>query len=178
MRVAIVLGFDDESRNALTQVFKRLEESKFTSYYRFVIPHITLATYKNMELQIALERLNQSCNNFDPFRVQFSSFGYFPSEESVLFLNPKANDDLLDIQQKVFELFEGFQSGSTPKTWVPHCTVALEIPLERIGQAIDIVNEVIVMENGAPFYVDAESIWTVEFQTDPLTVISTQEFKL
>ena len=178
MRVAIVLGFDDESRNALTEVFKRLAESKFTSYYQFVIPHITLATYKNMELQIALERLTQIGNNFTPFRVQFSSFGYFPSEESVLFLNPKATDDLLGIQQKVFELFADFQSGSSPKTWVPHCTVALELPLEKIGKAIAIVNEVIVMENGAPFYVNAQSIWTVEFQTDPLTVISTQEFKL
>ena len=99
-------------------------------------------------------------------------------EEGVLFFNPKANVKLLDIQQKVFELFVDFPDNNSPKTWIPHCTLATEIPLKKIGKAIDIVKENILMKEGAPFYVDAQSICTVEFKTDPLTVISTHELKL
>ena len=138
----------------------------------------------NTEVQPINDILNTSVirdilsNGINPFRILFSSFGYFPSEESVLFLNPIANIELLDIQQKVFDLFEGFPDDNSPKTWVPHCTLATEIPLKKIGKAIDIVKENILMKEGAPFYVDAQSICTVEFKTDPLTVISTHELKL
>ncbi len=177
MPVAIILGFDEESTNILTHVFKKLKEGKFNSYYQLVVPHITLTSYENIDLQEAMERLKQLSNNVNPFRIQFSSFGYFPSEESVLFLNPIANIELLDIQQKVFELFEGFPDDNSPITWVPHCTLTTEVPIKKIGKAIDIVKEDIIMKMGAPFYVDAQSICTVDFKTDPVTIISINEFK-
>ena len=178
MPLAIILTFDEESTNILNRVFKKLKEGKFNSYYQLVVPHITLTSYENMDLQEAMESLKQLSDNVNPFRIQFSSFGYFPSEESVLFLNPIANFELLDIQQKVFELFEGFPDDNSPITWVPHCTLATDIPLKKIGKAIDIVKENIIMKMGTPLYVDAQSICTVEFKTGPSTIISTYEFKL
>ncbi len=178
MPVAIILGFDEASTTILNCVFKKLKECNFNSYYLFVVPHITLTSYENIDLQVVVERLPQFISTFDPFRIQFSSYGYFPSEESVLFLNPKANAKLLDLHEKVFELFEDFQVGVSSKTWVPHCTLATDIPIEKIGKVIEIVKEDIIMKMGAPFYVDAKSICTVEFRTDPLTIISTNEFLL
>jgi 2'-5' RNA ligase len=175
--VAIVLAFDEESTNILNRVFEKLKESKYNSYYQLVKPHITLTSYENIDLQVARERLHQFCDNANPFRIQFSSFGYFPSEESVLFLNPKASIELLEIQQSISELFEDFRTGGSTGTWVPHCTLATDIPIKKIGKAIDIVKEEIVMREGAPFYVDARSIWTVEYKTGPLSIISTYEFK-
>jgi len=177
MPVAIILAFDEEGTTILNQVFKRLKESKFNSYYLLVVPHITLTSYGGIDLHIARERLNQFCKSIDPFRILFSSFGYFPSEEGVLFLNPIASIELLDIQQKVFELFEDFQGDNSPKTWVPHCTLATDIPQKRIGKAIDLVREDIIMKMGRPFYIDAQSIWVVEFKTGPSSIISTNEFK-
>lgn len=177
MPVAIILAFDGESTNILNHIFKKLKESKFNSYYQQVVPHITLTSYENIDHQEVLERLKQLSNNVNPFRIQFSSFGYFPSEESVLFLNPIVNIELLDIQQKVFELFEGFPDDNSPDTWVPHCTLATDIPIQKIGEAIAIAKEDMIMKMGAPFYADAQSICTVEFETGPLSVISTYEFK-
>ena len=141
MPIAIILAFDEESTNVLNRVFKKLKESKFNSYYQRIVPHITLTSYENIDLQVLMERLKQLSSGINPFRILFSSFGYFPSEESVLFLNPIANIELLDIQQKVFDLFEGFPDDNSPKTWVPHCTLATDIPLKKIGKAIDIVKE-------------------------------------
>ena len=178
MPVAIILGFDEESTNILNHVFKKLKESKFNSYYQLVVPHVTLTSYENIDLQVAKERLKQFCNSLNPFRIQFSSFGYFPSEESVLFLNPKANVELLDIQQKVFDLLEDFQVDDSPKTWVPHCTLATDVPMKEIGKAIDIVKDNIIMKIGEPFYVDAQSMCIVDFEMDPLKIISINKFKL
>ena len=177
MPVAIILAFDEESTTILDRVSRKLKESKFNSYYQLVIPHITLTSYENIDLRVAIERLKRFCNSYNPFRIQFSSFGIFPSEESVFFLNPKSNMDLLYIQKKVFELFEDFQGDNSPKTWVPHCTLATDIPMKRIGEAIDIAKEDIIMKMEAPFYVDVHSIYTVEFETGPPTIISTYEFK-
>ena len=177
MPVAIILGFDEESTTVLNRVHRKLTESKFHSYYQLVIPHITLTSYENINLQVATERLKQFCSEVNPFRMQFSSFGYFPSEEGVLFLNPKANGELLEIQQKIFELLEDFQADNDPKTWVPHSTLATDVPLKKIGEVIDIAKEDIKMEMGAPFYVEAQSIWTVEFKTGPTSIISTREFR-
>ncbi|MFX1289116.1 MAG: 2'-5' RNA ligase family protein [Promethearchaeota archaeon] len=176
MPVAIILGFDEESTSVLNRVYRKLKESDFNSYYQLVIPHITLNSYENIDLQVAMDRLEQFCKNKNSFRIQFSSFGYFPSEEGVIFLNPKANYELLDIQRKVFELFEDFQAEDDPQTWVPHSTLVTDVPLGKIGEVIDIAKEDIKMEMGAPFYAEAQSIWTVEFKTGPTTIISTCKF--
>lgn len=177
MPVAIILEFDDENTNLLNRVFKKLKDNKFKSYYQLVIPHITLKTYDNIDLQVIKERLKQFCINVDPFRIQFSSYGYFPSEESVLFLNPQVTVELLDIQHKVSELFEDFQVVNYPSEWVPHCTLATEVPIKKIGKAIEIAKEDIKMEMEAPFYAEAQSIWTVEFTTGPFTIVFTDEYR-
>ena len=178
MPIAIVLAFDGESTTILNRVYKKLKENNFNSYYQLVMPHITLKLYENIDLQVIMERINHLCDNLAPFRIQISSYGYFPSEEGVLFLNPKASIELLNIQQKISELFEDFQVGASSKTWVPHCTLATDIPIKKIGEAIELVKEDIIMKMGAPFYVDAQSIGTVEFTTDPSTIISINECKL
>ncbi len=177
MPVAIILVFDEGSTTILNRIYKKLKENKFNSYYQLVRPHITLTSYENIDLQVVIERLKRFCNSYTPFRVQFSSYGFFPSEGGVLFLNPKSNMELLDIQQKVFELFGDFQVRDFPKTWVPHCTLATDIPLKKIGEAIGIAKEDMIMKMGAPFYVDAQSICTVEYETGSLTIISTYEFE-
>ena len=177
MAVAIILAFDEESTAILNRVYKKLKENKFNSYYQLVVPHITLISYDNIDLQVVLERLKRFCNSYTPFRIQFSSYGIFPVEKSVLFLNPKLNMELLTIQQKVFELFEDFQVVDSPKTWVPHCTLATDVPIKKIGEAIDIAKEDMIIKMGAPFYADAQSIYIVEFETGPSTIVSTHEFK-
>ncbi|MFX0074445.1 MAG: 2'-5' RNA ligase family protein [Candidatus Hermodarchaeota archaeon] len=177
MPVAIILGFDAESTKVLNRVHRKLKESKFNSYYELVIPHITLKSYDYIDLQVAKERLQQFCDDIDSFRIQFSSFAYFPSEEGVVFLNPKTTVELLEIQQRISELFEDFQAGNSPSEWIPHSTLATDVPLNKIGEAIEIVKEDIKMEMEAPFYAEAQSIWTVEFKTGPISIISTDEFK-
>ena len=126
-----------------------------------------------------LELIEFIAEEYDSLTIarSISLYGYFPSDEGVLFLNPIANIALLDIQQKVFDLFKGFPDDNSPKTWVPHSTLAIDIPLNSIVKAIEIVKDVIVMKMGAPFEVEAKSLVLVEFQTDPVSVLSTEEIR-
>ena len=122
MPYAIVLTFDEESSIIITQVFKRFKDKKISQmlYDEKMKPHITLTNFDNIDTDIVKERLTLFCIETKPFKIQISSIGYFPSEESVLFLNPKTSIELLNFQQKVFRLFKDFQAESSPITWVPH----------------------------------------------------------
>ena len=168
MTYAIVLLFDIKSSDSIYKIFKRFKKKKISPkdiiYDLKIKPHITFSVYENIDVEIAKERLNQFCTNNNKLIIQISSIGYFPVEESVLFLNPKANNELLNIQQKVFELFEDFEAEESPKTWVPHCTLCMYLQKEKIAEAIDIVKEEIVITRENPFYIIGNSISVVEFE--------------
>ena len=168
MTYVIVLLFDIKSADMICRVFKRFKEKKISHKDLLndlkIKPHITLSSYEKIDLKIAQERLNQFCKYHNKFRIEISSIGYFPVEKSVLFLNPNPNNELLNIQQEVFELFEDFEADFTPKMWVPHCTLCIYLQKKKIAKAIDIVKEEIVITEEKPFWVMGNSISIVEFE--------------
>ena len=168
MPIAIVLLFDKQSTDSVNRVFKRFKEKKISHkgllHDLKVKPHLTFSVYENIDVEIVKERLNQFCKNHNEFKIQFSSIGYFPVEKSVLFLNPKANKELINIQQEIFELFEDFETEYSPETWVPHCTLCMYLQKEKIAEAIDIVKEEIVITEEEPFFIVGNYISIVEFE--------------
>lgn len=168
MPIAIVLLFDKQSTDSIYRVFKRLKKNKISHKGLFhdlkIKPHITFSIYENIDVEIVKARLNQYCKNLNEFKIQFSSIGYFPVEESVLFLNPKATKELLNIQQEIFELFEDFETDYSPETWVPHCTLCMYLQKEKLAEAIDIVKEEIAITKEKPFYVIGNYISIVKFE--------------
>lgn len=178
MPVAFVLTFDEKGSFSLNQISKILKRSKITFYDLKVKPHITLTSYKEIDLEIAKNRLNQFCEELEPFNIQFSSIGYFPSEESVLFLNPKTNFELLNVQQNLLRHFEDYKPEISSKNWIPHCTLAMYVSKKKIGKAIDIIKNQITMTREQPFYVSTDSINIIDFEREPLKINSIFEFKL
>jgi 2'-5' RNA ligase len=172
MPYAIVLSFDDESSLPIYQIFNKFKEKKIGSmhYDPKLKPHITLNTYENINTQTAKERLTLFSVENKPFKIQVSSIGYFPVGKSVVFLNPKASNELLNIQQKMFSLFKDFETRTSPLTWVPHCTIGMYLQKEDISKAIDIIKEEIVITKENPFYIQTASISLVKFERDPLKI--------
>ena len=168
MAIVIVLLFDKQSTDSIYRVFKRFKEEKISHkgliHDLKIKPHLTFSIYENIDVEVVIERLNQFCKNHNEFKIQFSSIGYFPVEESVLFLNPKANKELLNIQKELFELFEDFETDYSPETWVPHCTLCMYLQKKKLAKAIDIVKEEIVITKEKPFYILGNSISIVEFE--------------
>lgn len=168
MRYVIVLLFDIKSADTIYRVFKRFKENKISHNDLLndlkIKPHITLSSYEKIDVKIVKERLTQFCKNHNKFKIQISSIGYFPVEKSVLFLNPNPNNELLNIQQEVFELFEDFEADFTPKMWVPHCTLSMYTQKKKVAKAFDIVKEEIVITEEKPFCIIGNSISIVEFE--------------
>jgi 2'-5' RNA ligase len=172
MPFAIVLSFDDESSFPIHQIFKKFKDKKIGSmvYDPKMKPHVTLSTYEKINTQSAKERLILFSFENKSFKIQISSIGYFPVEKSVIFLNPKASNELLDIQQKIFSLFKDFETGTSPLTWVPHCTLGMYLQEEDFTRAIDIIKREIVITEENPFYIQTTSISLVKFEREPLKI--------
>ncbi len=172
MPYAIVLSFDEESSLLIYKIFNKFKDKKIGSmlYDPKLKPHITLSTYEKINTQSAKDRLMLFSIENKPFKIQVSSIGYFPVEKSVLFLNPKASNELLNIQQKIFSLFKDFESATSPLTWVPHCTLGMYLQKEDISKAIDIIKEEIVITEENPFYIHTKSISFVKFEREPLKI--------
>ncbi len=172
MPYAIVLSFNDESSLPINQIFKEYKDKKIGSmlYDPKLKPHITLCTYENINSHSVKERLTLFSIENKPFKIQISSIGYFPVEKSVIFLNPKASNELLNIQQKIFSLFKDFETGASPLTWVPHCTLGMYLKKEDITEAIDIIKKEIVITEENPFYIQTTSISLVKFEREPLKI--------
>ncbi|MFX1594305.1 MAG: 2'-5' RNA ligase family protein [Promethearchaeota archaeon] len=180
MPYAIVLSFDEESSFPINKLFKKFKERKIGSmlYEEKMKPHITLNNYETINTDTAKERLELFCIENKPLKIQISSIGYFPSEESVLFLNPKASTELLNVQQKVFRLFKDFEAEFSPTTWVPHCTLGIYLQKKDLSKAIDIIKEEIVITKENPFYITAEAISFVKFEKNPLIINWWLDYKL
>lgn len=178
MPIAFVLVFDEKSTSQLTHLSKSFIKENITSLEPKVRPHITLNVYSYIDTEIAKKRLIQICNQFEPFKIQFSSIGYFPSEESVIFLNPKTSFKLLTIQHRVFELFNDFKAESTPEDWNPHCTLVTYVSSEKLPKAIDIIKKGIIMTMDQPFYAIANAIDVIDFERKPLKINSINKFNL
>ncbi|MFW9826062.1 MAG: 2'-5' RNA ligase family protein [Candidatus Thorarchaeota archaeon] len=172
MPYAIVLSFDEESSFPIHQIFKKFKDKNIGSmhYDPKMKPHITLKTYENINIQTAKGRLSLFSIENKSFKIQISSIGYFPVEKSVIFLNPKASNELLIIQQKVSNLFKDFEAKMSLSTWVPHCTLGMYLLKEDIPKAIDIIKKEIVITEEKPFYIQTTSISLVKFEREPLKI--------
>ncbi|MFW9999185.1 MAG: 2'-5' RNA ligase family protein [Candidatus Hodarchaeota archaeon] len=180
MPYAIVLTFDEESNHIITYIFRRFKNENISPILHDVKmkPHITLSIYENIDINIVKERLLLFSIETKPFKIQISSIGYFPSEESVLFLNPKASIELLNFQQKAYNLFKNFKTKSSPITWIPHCTLGINIQMENLPRAIDIIKEEILITEEKPYYITGEAISFVKFKRDPLKIDWWLDYKL
>ncbi len=172
MPYAIVLTFDEISNHKITQVFKRFKEKQISTMFfvEKMKPHITLTVYDKIDVTIVKERLTLFIIETEQIRIQISSIGYFPSEESVLFLNPKESIELKTLQQKVLGYFKEFETKQNSTNWVPHCTLGNYIQKKNFAEAIDIIKEEIVMTEDNPFYITGEAISFVRFEQDPLKI--------
>ena len=179
MPFAIVLIFDEKSTLILEKIFTKFREFKIGSmHYEDMKPHITLTNYNTLDIKTAKDRLTLFSIENNQFEIQLNSIGYFPTKESVIFLNPKTTGELLTIQQKIFRLFKEFESDIFPETWVPHCTLGMHVQNKDIAHSFDIIKEQVVFTKEKPFCVIAEALSLVKYQKEPPNIDWWLDYKL
>jgi 2'-5' RNA ligase len=108
-------------------------------------PHITLAVCDDADEKAMCQVVRELAQQTAAMPVILSSLGMFPSTESVLFLAPVVEPELLEVHRRADARLSEFTKTPwrfyKPGRWVPHCTLALKLPLEGVQRAIEILAE-------------------------------------
>ncbi|RWM89017.1 MAG: 2'-5' RNA ligase family protein [Mesorhizobium sp.] len=91
-------------------------------------PHMTLARYEDIDPTLLVAGL-EVFKGVRPITLVFDRIRVFDTEPLVLWLNPLADSELLDIQARLHSLV-GEQHGDPhyrPEFWRPHCTIASSV---------------------------------------------------
>jgi 2'-5' RNA ligase len=105
-------------------------------------PHVTLGafeTYSSPKFEKELQRFTASLK---PIPLRFDFLGLFLQPKRVVFLGPVVTDQLLLVHRRFNECLGPLVGGSDPLCppgrWVPHCTLAFDIPAEAVSKAVEI----------------------------------------
>lgn len=99
-------------------------------------PHITLARYGEMDSTRLVAGL-EVFRGVPPITLVFDRVRVFDTEPLVLWLDPRANSVLLDIQARLHERIGQQHSDPhyRPAVWRPHCTIAASVSSEHRSAA-------------------------------------------
>lgn len=139
MGFAIELYFDEESDKRVRQLWQALAEGGITSRMVDIEarPHISLAVLEKGRPSTIEQGIADFARHIEPFSLQLSSVGSFPTAEGVVFLAPVVTGSLLAVHDQFHDwlLKAGLVSLDyyLPGNWVPHCTVAINLDQAQIG---------------------------------------------
>lgn len=142
MGYAVELTLDPVSTEAVRTLWHALTERGVnpTLPQLNAQPHISLAVYETLDPAAMGDELAAFAGELAPIDTVFSAVGTFPTNEGVVYLAPVVTAELLAIHARFHARMEqlGLRSNAyyRPGHWVPHCTIALEIPPADIPTAI------------------------------------------
>jgi len=176
MPYAVVLLFDKNSDEYIREIWRTLKESGISSYMQDSgsVPHITLSVFKELDTADADKRLIAFSEKVSKLKLVLASLGAFPTEDGVLFLAPVVTEELLRVHKAFHDLFDDLKERQMPYylpgSWVPHCTLALNIPKEKVHKALDAV-----IRAYKPIVAEVDRVGLVEYH--PVKVLKEYKFK-
>lgn len=108
-------------------------------------PHLSLTVFSELHPALLRELLAEFAATTPPLTVTLTAVGTFPSTQGVVYLAPVVTMDLLAIHARFHALLKPMTATSTayylPGNWIPHCTVGIELPANKIGQAVTLCKQ-------------------------------------
>jgi 2'-5' RNA ligase len=148
MPFAIELSLDDETEAVVRGLWQALAAAGIADWQpgSAARPHVTLAVYDALDVPAMSSVLAGIAATIEPLPITFASYGCFPTEPAVVFLAPVLTQALLSAHARVQAALASAAAAAwthyLPEHWVPHCTLAMELPVERIAPAIDLCRRV------------------------------------
>lgn len=143
MIFAVELTFDLESTRRLTAVWSALGGiyggPRITELG--ARPHISLTVFHDAAPEGLCQELGGLAQRFGPFRLHLGTAATFPTTEGVIYLAPDASGPL----QAIHAALHGWLATHDdpghayyrPGAWVPHCTVATDVPQTQITAVLE-----------------------------------------
>ena len=142
MDYAILLSFDTQADEQIRQLAQSLADGGVNSTYLAsgLRPHLTLAEFNTSQITDVRDCLNDLVGHaLQPIEIKLASVGFFPGENSVIFLSPIIDERLLNFHRQINSALEPLCESFSPlyreENWVPHCTVALELGVDEFSAA-------------------------------------------
>lgn len=103
-------------------------------------PHISLTLFAQLDPASIDGLLAEFAATTPPLSVAFASVGVFTTAQGIVYLAPVVTAQLLAVHTRFHRLLDQLAIPSNayylPDRWVPHCTVGIELPPDKIGLAV------------------------------------------
>ncbi len=148
MSYAVELYVDPATETIVRQVWDRLAEAGVSASMREsgYCPHVSLVVSDDLDLEGAGAALEALARRQPPFELTFSYLGVFRTSEATVFLGVTATRTLLALHAEFQARFQPFARGVWDyyrvDAWVPHCTLAFDLPSSQVPAAVAIAQEV------------------------------------
>lgn len=176
MPYAVEMFFDKESDAQIRKIWRSLKESGISSWMEDSgsVPHVTLSVFGELDADEADRRLASFAEKVSGFPLVFASIGAFPTDEGVLFLAPVVTGELLRVHNAFHDFFADLREYQwpyyLPDSWVPHCTLAINIKWEEVHKALEHVIKIY-----SPLCVEVDRVALVEYH--PVKVLKEYGFR-
>jgi len=140
---AVLLYFDHQTEQSILNLRHALMAQDVPSMLDKAgdRPHVSLAGFSNVDPDILIALVQEYVSDIEPFKVQLSGIGMFPTTENVLFLSPTPTLQLLTYHQEFHRRLAKSNLVSSPyyvpENWMPHCSVEMNVPSEQLPKVIE-----------------------------------------
>jgi len=144
MGFAVELHFDPQAEMRVRSLWDELARQGIRSLPPLIgsRPHISIAVFDRVDPARVRPELEELAATLAPLPLTFGAVGTFPAKEGVVFLTPVVTPELLELHQSVHARLDALGlralEHSRPGRWVPHCTVAIDLPREQLLPALEI----------------------------------------
>lgn len=116
-------------------------------------PHLTVFAAEDLDVVRYRAALVELAAAQAPLPVTFHSLGEFGGAGGVVYLAPTLNRDLLDLHSRFYAAAEpyarSFAGYYAPGQWVPHVTLAYQLPEAQLGPAVGVLHNAAWPHNAA-----------------------------
>lgn len=126
MVYALEMFFEKPGEDIIMEYWLRFKDEKISTYLLDVDsrPHVTVGCFNNIDIERCSAKLQDFCKANKKLQLIFPSVGVFTKPKPCVFLAPVVTNDLLDIHNKLFEVFRGCDYSGfefyIKDNWVPH----------------------------------------------------------
>ncbi len=165
MPYAVVLYLDTQISNPIQQTILELAQRNIAPYMQVnsVQPHVTLAIFDDLDCQTCEIKISRLARKIKVFDLNFAYLGIFHSESTVVYLGPTSTQELLSMHSRLHEILKNDATRSwdlyQPGNWVPHCSLAVEFPPQKLQKAVQICMKIML-----PLSVPIASLGVMQFE--------------
>ena len=109
-------------------------------------PHVTLGVFETYSSPKFEQEFRRFAAGLGPIPIRFDYLGLFTQPKRVVYLGPVVTEQLLLVHRRFNECFGQLVSGPDPlcppDRWVPHCTLAFDLPAEAVAEVVSICSHV------------------------------------